>query len=77
MAQQTIETSETGIITEGINPPPIDSKYRLILLAAQRTKQLQRGALPRVKMDPRKHKATRIALQELLEGKVNFRILEN
>ncbi|MER3429467.1 MAG: DNA-directed RNA polymerase subunit omega [Blastocatellia bacterium] len=77
MPEVTTETTETGVITEGFAPPPIDSKYRLILLAAQRTKQLQRGALPRVKMDPRKHKATRIALQELLEGKVNFRILDN
>lgn len=77
MTHETVETTETGIVTEQITPPPIDSKYRLILLAAQRTKQLQRGALPRVKMDPRKHKATRIALQELLEGKVNFRILDN
>jgi DNA-directed RNA polymerase omega subunit len=58
-------------------PPEIDSKYRMIILAAQRSKQLQRGANPRVEMDPRKSKSTRIAMKELENKKVNFDILEN
>ena len=62
---------------EIINPPDIDSKYRMIILAAQRSKQLQRGADPRVGMDPRKTKPTRIALREFEEKKVNFDILDN
>jgi len=52
--------------------PKIDSKYRLILLAAQRAKQIQRGALPRVDMDPRKVKSTTIAREEFDNDKVNF-----
>ena len=56
-------------------PPEIDSKYRMIILAAQRSKQLQRGANPRVDADPRKTKSTRIALREIDEKKVNFEIL--
>ena len=68
---------ETEEISEVINPPEIDSKYRMIILAAQRSKQLQRGALARVDMDPRKSKTTRIALREFKERKVNFEILEN
>ncbi len=60
------------IIEEEVDPPEIDSKYRMIILAAQRSKQLQRGALPRVEMDTRKHKATRIALREIAKRKVNF-----
>lgn len=62
---------------ETINQPPpeIDSKYRMIILAAQRSKQLQRGANPRVDADPRKMKSTRIALREIDEKKVNFEIL--
>ncbi len=56
--------------------PEIDSKYRMILLAAQRSKQLQRGADPRVNSDLKKNKATRIALEELKQKKVNFDILE-
>ena len=54
----------------------IDSKYRLILVAAQRSKQLQRGARPRVEMDAQRHKPTRIALEEVQRGKVDFSIVE-
>lgn len=60
-----------------IDPPEIDSKYRMIILAAQRSKQLQRGAISRVDLDMRKTKPTRIAMKELQEKKVNFEILEN
>jgi len=50
----------------------IDSKYRLIILAAKRSKQLQRGARPRIEIDPTKHKPTRIALEEVIQGTVPF-----
>jgi DNA-directed RNA polymerase omega subunit len=53
-------------------PPEIDSKYRLIILAAKRSKQLQRGARPRIEIDVTKHKPTRIALEEVLRGKIQF-----
>ena len=59
---------------EGNNGPEVDSKYRLIILAAKRSKQLQRGARPRIEIDPLKHKPTRIALEEIIQGRVNFRI---
>ena len=77
MAQKTAEEIENGQIHETFDTPPIDSKYRLILLAAQRSKQLQRGAIPRTDADTRKHKATRVAMKEIEEGKVNFKILDN
>jgi DNA-directed RNA polymerase omega subunit len=50
------------------------SKYRLIILAAKRSKQLQRGASPRIDIDPQKHKPTRIALEEVMRGRVHFDI---
>lgn len=66
-------------ITEPIvNPediPEIDSKYRFILLAAQRAKQIQRGANPRVDLDPKKIKPTTIARREFNEKKVNFEFI--
>lgn len=62
---------------EFIDPPEIDSKYRMIILAAQRSKQLQRGANSRTDIDLRKNKATRVAMKELAERRVNFAILEN
>jgi DNA-directed RNA polymerase omega subunit len=52
--------------------PDIDSKYRLIILAAKRSKQLQRGARPRIDIDQTKHKPTRIALEEVIRGRVPF-----
>ena len=59
---------------EGRETPEVDSKYRLIILAAKRSKQLQRGAQPRIEIDPQKHKPTRIALEEVIRGRVNFSI---
>jgi DNA-directed RNA polymerase omega subunit len=61
-------------IGEATQAQEIDSKYRLIILAAKRSKQLQRGARPRIEIDPIKHKPTRIALEEVMRGKVNFTI---
>ena len=66
-AQQEIEES-----SEQTQSQEIDSKYRLIILAAKRSKQLQRGARPRIDIDPTKHKPTRIALEEVVQGKVLF-----
>ncbi len=68
------EEVEEAIETKEI--PEIDSKYRMILLAAQRSKQLQRGANPRVSADAKKTKPTRIALEEIRQKKVHFEILE-
>jgi DNA-directed RNA polymerase omega subunit len=62
---------------EGTGGPEVDSKYRLIILAAKRSKQLQRGAQPRIEIDPQKHKPTRIALEEVMRGRVHFAITKN
>jgi DNA-directed RNA polymerase subunit omega len=59
---------------EDTQAPEIDSKYRLIILAAKRSKQLQRGARPRIEIEPVKHKPTRIALEEVIRGRVNFSV---
>ena len=82
MAEQMIEendeiTENAGFSEDGgtRTQPHIDSKYRMIILAAQRSKQLQRGATPRIEADPRKTKPTRIAMKELETGKVNFETL--
>ncbi len=63
-------------VLDEIQAPEIDSKYRLIILAAKRSKQLQRGARPRIEIDPVKHKPTRIALEEVMRGKVNFKVTD-
>jgi DNA-directed RNA polymerase omega subunit len=58
------EKNDEGWTTE------IDSKYRLVLLAAKRSKQLQKGAKPRVQSTAKK--PTRIALEEVQRGLVNY-----
>ena len=68
----TTELSENELETPGARE--VDSKYRLIILAAKRSKQLQRGANPRIDIDPQKHKPTRIALEEVIRGRVHFDI---
>jgi DNA-directed RNA polymerase omega subunit len=65
---------ETEEIAEETPAQEIDSKYRLIILAAKRSKQLQRGARPRIDIDALKHKNTRIALEEVMRGRVNFTV---
>ena len=54
--------------------PGIDSRYRLIVVAALRSKQLLNGSLPRIEDDPRRHRNTSIALEEVKRGLVPFTI---
>lgn len=70
---KTEEENENGQEHE---TPEIDSKYRMIIVAAQRSKQLQRGARARIELDTQRHKPTRVALEEVQRGLVPFRILE-
>jgi DNA-directed RNA polymerase omega subunit len=53
-------------------PRDVDSKFRFITVAAQRAKQLQSGAKPRV--DTRSRKATRIAIEETVAGTVSWEV---
>jgi DNA-directed RNA polymerase omega subunit len=72
-ATELIEEEEAEEI---IDPPDIDSKYRMIILAAQRSKQLQRGALSRTEINLSTNKATSVAMRELAERRVNFRFTD-
>ena len=57
-----------------ILPRELDSKFRFITVAAQRAKQIQNGAKPRVEVMSRK--PTRIAVQEVLANAVSWEIPE-
>ena len=74
--KEAAEIEEIEETEEIIDPPEIDSKYRMIILAAQRSKQLQRGALSRTDIDTRKNKPTRVAMKELKERRVNFDFID-
>ncbi len=52
--------------------PGIDSRFRLVVVAAQRSKQLQRGSRPRIGEDPHRRRSTSIALEEVKQGLVPF-----
>jgi DNA-directed RNA polymerase omega subunit len=54
--------------------PGVDSRYRLIVVAALRAKQLLRGSLPRIEVDVRRRRNTSIALEEVKRGLVPFTI---
>jgi DNA-directed RNA polymerase omega subunit len=52
--------------------PGIFSRFQLVLLAGRRSKQLLKGAQPRIPADPLKRRNTSIALEELKRGLVPF-----
>lgn len=54
--------------------PGIDSRYRLIVVAALRSKQLQRGSTPRIEANLGRRRNTSIALEEVKRGLVPFTI---
>jgi DNA-directed RNA polymerase subunit omega len=48
----------------------VDSKYRLVILAARRSKQLQKGAKARTQVPSKK--PTKIALEEVEKGLIKY-----
>jgi DNA-directed RNA polymerase subunit omega len=57
-----------------ILPRSVDSKFRFITVAAQRAKQLQAGAKPRV--ETRSRKPTRVAVEEALAETISWEVLD-
>ena len=53
-------------------PRDVESKFRFITVAAQRAKQLQSGAKPRV--DTHSRKSTRVAVEETIAGTVSWEV---
>jgi DNA-directed RNA polymerase subunit omega len=53
-------------------PRDVESKFRFITVAAQRAKQLQSGAKPRVDTDSRK--STRVAVEETIAGTISWEV---
>jgi DNA-directed RNA polymerase subunit omega len=61
-------------VPQFILPKEVDSKFRFITVAAQRAKQLQAGAKPRV--DARSRKPTGVAMEEVLAGAISWELLD-
>jgi len=61
----------TGVANEG-TWPGIDSRFRLIIVAGLRTKQLLHGSTPRIEVDPKRRRNTSIAVEEVKRGLIHF-----
>jgi DNA-directed RNA polymerase omega subunit len=48
------------------------SRFRAVVVAALRAKQLRRGSKPRIEPDDKKHKDTSIAMEEVRRGLITF-----
>ena len=52
--------------------PPITSRFLFVDVAAQRAKQLRRGALPRLDLGSGPHKLERVAMEEVRTGLIDY-----
>ena len=69
------KSTSGSVATEAIEQwPGIDSHFRLIIVAAQRSKQLMRGSMARIETDPLRRRNTSIALEEVKRGLVSFKL---
>lgn len=53
----------------------VSNRYLLVVLAARRARQLNRGAAPQI--ETRHRKPTSLALEEIAEGKVGYRVKDD
>lgn len=60
-----------GAAYEGVWPG-IDSRFRLIVVASLRSKQLVLGSKPRIEVDKARRRNTSIALEEVKRGLIGF-----
>lgn len=60
-------------VTTRVEWPGIVSRFQLVILATQRSKQLLKGAQPRIVADRLKRRNTSIALEELKRGLIPFK----
>jgi len=70
MAQQDPERTQPG---ETHPAAPITSRFLFVDVAAQRAKQLRRGALPRLERGAQHpHKLERVAMEEVRSGVIQY-----
>ena len=66
------ETGDEAAVQPAV---PITSRFLFVDVAAQRAKQLRRGALPRLERattTPHPHKLERIAMEEVKQGVIHY-----
>lgn len=72
------EKEKAGDVKDNISEewPRISSRFQLVILAGLRSKQLLRGAKPRIVVDRPTRRNTSIALEELRRGLIPFTSLK-
>jgi DNA-directed RNA polymerase omega subunit len=80
MAQHEDVQEPAAEVTEPVEPaPPITSRFLFVDVAAQRAKQLRRGAVAR--LDRRgaagPHKLERVAMEEIRQGLIQYTLPTN
>lgn len=68
------KSDDLSTSTQAEQWPGIDSYFRLIVVAALRSKQLLNGSPARIEFDPLRRRNTSIALEEVRRGLVNFTV---
>ena len=58
-----------------ISSLPPDSLFAFVVVAGRRARQLMTGAMPLL-ANPRSHKATRVAMEELYAGQLEYDLPE-
>ena len=76
MSDELVTMAPEGV-GEPVEPPkptaaPIRSRFLFVDIAAQRAKQLRRGARPRVEGHEAMHRLERVAMREVREGFVEW-----
>jgi DNA-directed RNA polymerase subunit K/omega len=74
MADNDALATDPAANAEAQQPPaPINSRFLFVDVAAQRAKQLRRGALPRVERVPAgPHKLERLAMEEVRQRVIHY-----
>ena len=62
----------TNYISMNTHEPGEISRFRAVVVAALRVKQLRRGSKPRIEPDDKKRKDTSIAMEEVRRGLITF-----
>ena len=71
-ATQNTTIRRRSAIQPGPQRSGMDSDFRLVIVAALRTKQLLHGAVARIAPNPLRRKNTSVALEEIKRGLVHF-----
>jgi DNA-directed RNA polymerase omega subunit len=73
MVDNDIQGTDAAQDTNETPAPPITSRFLFVDVAAQRAKQLRRGALPRIERQTvGPHKLERVAMEEVRKGAIQY-----